>query len=239
MKPDQKGVLIRRVEPTSDAHSVLKKGDVLLSFDGIDIGNDGTVPFRRGERISFSYLISQKYTGEEASLRFLHDGISQTKKVKLVTAHRLIPVHIKGEPPPYFIIGGLVFTQVTVPYLRSEYGKEYDFDAPVKLLDEMLHGMAQNRRQQVVVLGHVLAADINIGYEDIVNTQVKTVNGAQVDCLKDLVSKVESCKKEYIEFGLEYHQVVVLSTEAARKATAEILKVHCIPQDRSADLIEN
>lgn len=55
--------------------------------------------------------------------------------------------------------------QVTVPYLRSEYGKDYDFDAPVKLLDEMLHGMARNRRQQVVVLGHVLAADINIGYE--------------------------------------------------------------------------
>lgn len=52
-----------------------------------------------------------------------------------------------------------------MPYLRSEYGKEYDFDAPVKLLDEMLHGMAGNRRQQVVVLGQVLSADINIGYE--------------------------------------------------------------------------
>ena len=27
-------------------------------------------------------------------------------------------------------------------------------------------------RLQVVVLGHVLAADINIGYEEIINTQV-------------------------------------------------------------------
>lgn len=54
---------------------------------------------------------------------------------------------------------------MTVPYLRSEYGKEYDFDAPVKLLDEMLHGMAKRRTQQVVVLGQVLASDINIGYE--------------------------------------------------------------------------
>jgi hypothetical protein len=31
----------------------------------------------------------------------------------------------------YFIVAGLVFTPATVPYLRSEYGKEYDFDAPV------------------------------------------------------------------------------------------------------------
>ena len=33
------------------------------SFDDVHIGSDGTVPFRSGERISFTYLISQKYTG--------------------------------------------------------------------------------------------------------------------------------------------------------------------------------
>jgi PDZ domain len=60
----QKGVLIRRVEPTAPASKVLRKGDILLSFDSVDIGNDGTVPFRSGERISFSYLVSQKYQGE-------------------------------------------------------------------------------------------------------------------------------------------------------------------------------
>ena len=31
--------------------------------------------------------------------------------------------------------------------------------------------------QNVVVVGQVLAADINIGYEDIVNTMVKGFNG--------------------------------------------------------------
>ena len=61
-----------------------------------------------------------------------------------------------------------------MPYLRSEYGKEYDFDAPVKLLDAMMHEQAQEPYQRVVVLGQVLAADINIGYEDIVNTRVKS-----------------------------------------------------------------
>ena len=45
--------------------------------------------------------------------------------------------------------------QVSVPYLRSEYGKDYDFDAPVKLLDSMMHAMADQPNQQVVVLGQV------------------------------------------------------------------------------------
>ena len=49
----------------------------------------------------------------------------------------------------------LMHMQVSVPYLRSEYGKDYDFDAPVKLLDSMMHAMADQPNQQVVVLGQV------------------------------------------------------------------------------------
>lgn len=68
LQEGQKGVYIRRVEPTSPSSAVLSEGDILMSFEGTDIANDGTVPFRSGERISFSYLISQKYTDEQVGL---------------------------------------------------------------------------------------------------------------------------------------------------------------------------
>ena len=64
MAAGQKGVLVRTLNPTSDAASVLRPDDVITRFDGIDISNDGTVPFRTGERIAFSYLISNKYIGK-------------------------------------------------------------------------------------------------------------------------------------------------------------------------------
>ena len=73
----------------------------------------------------------QKYTDEAAELKILHNGKVKVVKVNLQAPVRLIPFHIKGKPPTYFIVAGLVFTPATVPYLRSEYGKEYDFDAPV------------------------------------------------------------------------------------------------------------
>jgi hypothetical protein len=41
---------------------VLRPHDVITAFDGVDISNDGTVAFREGERICFSYLISQVKT---------------------------------------------------------------------------------------------------------------------------------------------------------------------------------
>ncbi|CAN0899074.1 Protease Do-like 2, chloroplastic [Linum grandiflorum] len=47
--PSSEGVLVRRVEPTSDANRVLKEGDVIVSFDNIRVGCEGTVPFRSNE----------------------------------------------------------------------------------------------------------------------------------------------------------------------------------------------
>eukprot|EP00879_Flechtneria_rotunda_P019848 GHRR01020862.1.p1 GENE.GHRR01020862.1~~GHRR01020862.1.p1 ORF type:complete len:209 (+),score=58.91 GHRR01020862.1:1813-2439(+) len=184
MQPQHKGVLIRRVEPTAPLHKVAQQYDILLSFDGVDIACDGTVPFRSGERISFSYLVSQKYTNEEAKLRLLKNGKEVSVLVHLQAPVKLIPFHIKGKPPSYFIVAGLVFTPATVPYLRSEYGKEYDFDAPVKLLDKMMHAMADEPEQQVVLLSQVLAAEVNIGYEEFLNTQVSiSLASAHIDLL--------------------------------------------------------
>lgn len=42
----------------------------------------------------------------------------------------------------------------------------------VKLLDKLMHGMADAPGQQVVLLSQVLAAEANIGYEEMANTQV-------------------------------------------------------------------
>ncbi|XP_004306333.1 PREDICTED: protease Do-like 9-like [Fragaria vesca subsp. vesca] len=236
MKADQKGVRIRRIEPTAPDSHLLQPSDVILSFDRVNIANDGTVPFRHGERIGFSYLVSQKYTGDTALVKVLRNSKILEFKIKLGTHKRLIPAHINGKPPSYYIIGGFVFSAVSVPYLRSEYGKDYDFDAPVKLLDKHLHAMAESSDEQLVVVSQVLVADINIGYEDIVNTQVLAFNGKPVKNLKNLATMVESCDEEYLKFDLEYNQMVALQTKTAKAATLDILLTHCIPSAMSDDL---
>jgi hypothetical protein len=45
----------------------------------------------------------------------------------------------------------------------------------VKLLDKMMHGLPHQPGQQVVLLSQVLAAEVNIGYEDMLNTQVRVL----------------------------------------------------------------
>jgi S1-C subfamily serine protease len=133
MKEGDKGVLLCQIEPLAPAYSALQKEDILVSFDGVAIANDGTVPFRQGERIGFSYLVSKKFANETATLELMQQGKRRTLQVQLQTPKRLVPVHIGEALPSYFIVAGLVFTLVSVPYLRSEYGKQYEYDAPVKV----------------------------------------------------------------------------------------------------------
>ncbi|KAI3784754.1 hypothetical protein L1987_43859 [Smallanthus sonchifolius] len=236
MGNEHKGVRIKRIEPTAPESNVLSPSDIILSFDGVNVANDGTVPFRHGERIGFSYLVSQKYTGDKALVKILRNSKIHEFNIKLATHKRLIPAHIGGKPPSYYIIAGFVFTAVSVPYLRSEYGKDYDFDAPVKLLDKHLHAMAESVDEQLLVVSQVLVADINIGYEEIVNTQVIAFNNKPVKNLKSLADMVESCNEEFLKFDLEYEQIVVLRTKTAKKATRDILLTHCIPSAMSDDL---
>ena len=236
MKTGQKGVLISAVEPLMKDKINLRKNDVLVSMDGTNIASDGTVPFRAGEPITFNYLVSQKYVGESAQVRYLRDGKMQECSITFNAMKRLVPWHIEGTPPSYFIAGGLVFTTVCVPFLKNEYGKDYDFDAPVKLLEKFCHGRVEEVGQQVVICAQVLAAEVNRGYEDLHNTIVQKFNGVKIFNLKQLAQAVESSKDDFMRFELDHEISVVMDTKAANSATKAILKTHAIPSAKSADL---
>ncbi len=49
--------MVRMVQPISFAAGVLAPGDIIMRFDGVQVANDGTVPFRSNERIAFSECI--------------------------------------------------------------------------------------------------------------------------------------------------------------------------------------
>ena len=55
----------------------------------------------------------------QAEVRVLQGGAERTLRVKLRSPHRMVPVHIRGRPPSYFILGGLVFTQVCQIWLSQ------------------------------------------------------------------------------------------------------------------------
>jgi len=251
MPPKSSGMMVTSVYPTSElTEQQVRRGDMVTHIDGISLANDGTVPFKAGGgRIYCSYLLSQRYVGDKLKLKLLRDGKTlPTLELRLEGHQLLVPessAHRKRgvrcpdlRLPSYLIVGGLVFTQLCEPYLRAEYGEDFDTKAPIKLLEKWQYGVRQTPTAQVVVLSQVLAHTCNIGYEHLCNQIVVKVNGEPLTNLTDLVRLVEVGKTQtFLTFELEPHsELVVLETEGLEAATTELLANHQIPHDRSANL---
>ncbi|KAK9281755.1 hypothetical protein L1049_004660 [Liquidambar formosana] len=227
------GVLVRRVEPTSDANNVLKEGDVIVSFDGVQVGCEGTVPFRSNERIAFRYLISQKFAGDVAELGIIRAGTFMKVQVVLNPRVHLVPYHIEGDQPSYLIIAGLVFTPLSEPLIDEECEDAIG----LKLLVKARYSLARFKGEQIVILSQVLANEVNIGYEDMGNQQVLKFNGTRIKNIHHLAHLVDSCKDKYLVFEFEDNYLAVLEREAATAASPGILKGYGIPSERSSDLL--
>ncbi|KAI3439476.1 uncharacterized protein J3R85_004911 [Psidium guajava] len=228
------GVLVRRVEPTSDANNVLKEGDVITSFDDVHVGCEGTVPFRSSERIAFRYLISQKFAGDVAQLGIIRAGEFMKVPVILNPRVHLVPYHIEGGQPSYLITAGLVFTPLSEPLIDEEC----EDSIGLKLLAKARYSLARFKGEQMVILSQVLANEVNIGYEDMSNQQVLKFNGTRIKNIHHLAHLIDSCKDKYLVFEFEDNYLAVLEREASMAASSCILKDYGIPAERSSDLLE-
>lgn len=243
MTAKQKGLLVNRIAPTCAVAKVLQLGDVLLSFDKEPIANDGTIMFRKHERVAFSWLVAQKFYGEPADMTVLRDG--KLLELHLDDLHpqaSLVPVHLfntKFQVPSYLIVAGLVFTTLSVPFLRSEFGEEWDCEAPVEIVHRLMHQRAEEKGEQLVVLTQVLAHDLTVGYEELENMLLVSVNGVKVKNLRQVMDIVDTTKDEFLRFALHNNLLLVLKAETARKATPEALEKHGIPARSSPDLTED
>jgi hypothetical protein len=74
------------------------------------------------------------------------------------------------------------------------YGVDWSCKAPIKLVHAAYAKSKQQQHEEVVVLSKVLAADINLGYQDIGNIQVLAVNGAKVSAFHCCLPKLFDCQ---------------------------------------------
>ena len=233
------GVLITRVEPTSPMAAALRRGDVLTAFDGVAIAADGSVPFRTGERISFDHLITQRFIGDVSTLGVVRDKASLSVEVTLGTHAVLVPPFVNTAQPPWLIAGGCVFVAGSEPYLKGEFGEEWEYEAPVPMLHTVFMELAQSADEQCVVLAQILAARCNVGFDDasVAHCRVLAFNGTRVTSLAHLASLLAACSDPFYKLDLDGGQTVLLDAEQCRAEASGILAAHGVPSPASPDLM--
>ncbi len=232
------GVLIVNILLDSPARNTLRVNDVVTAIDDVAIENDGSVEFRPGERTSLNYLVQRKYLNDTISVKILRNGEVKTVNVKLnvpMNSTRLVPFEQYDTAPTYYITGGLVFAPLTKNYLL-EWGSQWFFSAPSKLLNFYQNGIRTADKKEIVLLSKVLADEINLGYQDMDNVVIEKVNGKKILDMKDLVRYVEENKDPFNVFEDDAGNKIILKREMVEKFSARILETYRVKADRSENL---
>jgi hypothetical protein len=233
------GVIISHVAPNSPAKDYLQAQDIVLNIDGVPIGVDGTVEFREHERLSLSYLISDRQEGENLSVVFVRNGRENTVDIKLTPFKFLVPPLRSFDKPTYYIYGGLVFTILSADFLQS-WGKNWWQQAPIDFLDYLMGTgrFNQENLEEIVVLLQVLPDQVNIGYHEYQNMIVDKVNGKDIHSFKELVTVLQNQDKPHTIIETEQNRTIYLDNTNIESINASILERNNIPFQYSADVAE-
>ncbi|KAK9868621.1 hypothetical protein WJX84_008840, partial [Apatococcus fuscideae] len=228
---DRSGIHIFKVDPLLPAANVLQEGDFLMEVDGVPVADDGTIQFRNEERVEFSHIIRSKYVGDQLKVQVVRKGEVLELAYTLQQSCPLVPaLHGVECVPSYFIVAGLVFVPLSIPFLEHAYGTSaWRKLAPPYLL-ALIPEYCSRPDEQVVLLFQVLAAEINFGYR-FSNIRCLSVNGTDINNLAELAKLVDACSEEYLHFGLEGGCMLSLEASAAKRESPNILETHAIAMD--------
>ena len=197
----------------------LKDNDIILSIDGKDIANNGTIQTQYG-RLSFEYIYHTKQIGDSVMLDVLRDGKNIKIRYEIKREKELINYEY-SKLPRYIIYGGLVFAPITTNYLYkiSKFESEH--------LKKKLYNKRQtiNYNEAITMIGTSFPHKVNRGYSNWASV-LKSVNGIKIKNFKHLVNILDNIKSKYTKFEFLESAIIVLNTKEAKESFKSIKNIY-------------
>ena len=218
LRPGETGIRLTRVAAHGSAGGILKPGDVVLEMGGAKLDPTGYYEHPLYGRMLFALLFSDgRKPGETMPVKVLRDGERLELQLPLramLPEQDRVPPYVFGRGPDYVVVGGLVFQELTRPYLGA-WG-DWARRAPPRLLvaidREPDDAGAEPRR--IVLLSSVLPDAANLGYQELRDLMVDRVNGQPVGSLADVRKALSSPPGGY-------HVVEFTAGQAAARAVLD------------------
>lgn len=200
---EPRGVMIRHVPWDTTGHGALRARDVLLAIDGRPIDSRGYVQHPRYGSVEFTQVVVEGHrAGDVVPAEVWRQG--QRCAVEVCLRHGpthadLVPVRRGDHPPPYAIVGGLVFLELDGDYLRS-WGNEWWHRAPIALLTALhrLETRQSPERRRIVVLTQVLPSSWSLGYQDCRDLIVDRIDGKAIGGIGDVADAFAAARGDEV-----------------------------------------
>lgn len=235
------GVYLTEVAPDGPAAKAgLQKGDVVLAVGGKPVDQDGNYDDPEFGKISFSHLstVGSK-VGDKLEFTVLRDGKKQVVPVMLEARDKSKIVsesYMFDRQPRYYILGGLVFQELSRPYLQ-EWGGGWVKEAPQRLVYlDAFQDELPGDRGKIVFLSQVLPTPNTVGYENLENLVVSKVNGVPIKRLADLARAIASPQNGFHKIEFEDDPgFIYLDAAEAEKAKVQLMQDYSIPALENLD----
>ncbi len=222
------GVYVTSVEPNMPAGKAgLQAGDIVTAIGNNEIDQNGNYVDPLYGKIEFTNLItSHAYAGDALALKIQRDG--KPMQLRVTLEHRseqdyVVPPYNLDQPPAYYVLGGLIFQELSRQYLK-EWGGNWLREAPQRFvyLDHFQSELFPEGHRRIVILSQVLPANNTIGYEDFAYLTVTKVNGKEINSLGDLAEAVQHPINGFIKIETEEDpkQIELEAAQVAAEAPA-------------------
>lgn len=198
------GVYVTSLEPNMPAAKAgMQVGDIVTAVSNNDLDQNGNYVDPLYGKIEFTNLITARaFVGDTLPVQVQRAG--KTMQLDLVLEHRtasdyVIPPYTGDQPPSFYVLGGLVFQELSRQYLR-EWGPTWLKDAPQRFvyMDRFQSELFPEGNRRVVVLSQVLQANSTIGYDEYGFLTVEKVNGKEIRSLRDLAEAARQPVDKFI-----------------------------------------
>lgn len=227
------GVVVYYVDPFGAGYGSIIAGDVLMSIDGFQIADDGTI-FKEGNRMMLEEVVERKLRSDSISMQLFRGGKLHELTISLDSPNDPFLFRNSYDIAPAFnVTGGLVFQPLSREILNIRDRAQPVQRALLAYYAQYAkpHGLYSNRNEFVVLTSR-LPHPVNAYADSFINRVVLSVNNIKIDSLSRLTQGFSEVTGPYhvIRF-IDTDDILILDAGLVNESHQSIIESYGIPDN--------